>query len=224
MENEIIDRFTRSRLLFGEFFEQIQKTSVLILGVGGVGSFALDCLYRSGIGKLSIVDDDSFEVTNQNRQIGSQFVNEPKVKALARLYPGIEAFEESVSAEFLQRHNILQYDYVIDAIDDIPMKVEVAKIATQKPYGMYIASTGSAKKIDPLKIEVGSIWKSRGDKFARKFRDNLKKARVKAKFKVVFSQEIPKCKGLGSFSAVTGGFGLVIASQVIDDIITRSKK
>ncbi|WP_394958998.1 ThiF family adenylyltransferase [uncultured Helicobacter sp.] len=221
LTNEAVgeDRFTRSRILFGEGFRALQRTRVILFGVGGVGSFVLDCLYRSGIGEITIVDSDSFEVTNQNRQIGSECVGEPKVEVLARKYPGVIAIKARVNEEFLRTHDILSYDYIIDAIDDIPAKVSIARIASQKPYGRYIVSTGSAKKLDPTRIEVANVWKSYGDKFARKFRENLKKFTRTAKIKVVFSPEEPKCKALGSFSAVTGSFGLVIASEVVRNIL-----
>lgn len=216
---DMSDRFTRSRILFGDGFGLLQEASVLLFGVGGVGSFALDCLYRSGVGRITIVDADVFDITNQNRQIGSESVGEAKVEVLARKYPGVQAMYQRLDEEFLRTHDVLGYDYIIDAIDDIPAKVALAAIASQKPYGKYIVSTGSAKKLDPTRIQVANVWKSHGDKFARKFRENLKKIGCRKKIKVVFSPEEPKCKELGSFSAVTGSFGLVIASEVVRDIL-----
>lgn len=215
----IIDRYTRSRIIFGEAFEVMEQKSVIVFGVGGVGSFVVDCLYRSGVRNITIVDKDCFDVTNQNRQIGAEYVGEAKVAVLARIYEGITPIQSEVSAQSLEQFNILQYDYIVDAIDDIQAKVAIAQIASQKPMGKYIVSTGSAKKLSPLHIRVDNIWKSYGDKFARKLRDHLKKAGVKSTFKVVFSPETPKCKALGSFSAVTASFGLTIASEIIQDII-----
>lgn len=217
------DRFTRTRFLFGEDFELFRDKKVIIFGIGGVGGFALDCLYRTGIGQISIVDKDSFDVTNQNRQIGSHKVGEDKVVALAEIYPGIIPIKELVDADFLSDFDASEYDYVIDAIDDIPAKVLLAKKCSQMPYGKYISSTGSAKKLNPLEIKVDSVWKSYGDKFARKFRDLLKKENFSGDFKVIFSPENPRCKPLGSFSAVTGSFGLQIGSEVIRDILNRRK-
>lgn len=213
------DRFTRTRLLFGDNFEKITSKKILIFGVGGVGGFALDCLYRTGIGDITIVDKDSFDVTNQNRQIGSDSIGEKKIEALKRLYPGIKGIFASVDSELLGNLKCSNFDYVIDAIDDIPAKIELAKECQNMRYGTFICSTGSAKKLNPLEIRVGSIWKSYGDRFARKLRDNLKKNKIKCDFKVIFSPESPKCEGLGSFSAVTASFGLQIASEVIQDII-----
>ncbi len=77
-ENTIIDRYTRLRIIFGENFERIQNTKVVVFGVGGVGGFVVDCLYRSGLQNITIVDKDCFDITNQNRQIGSEHINEPK--------------------------------------------------------------------------------------------------------------------------------------------------
>lgn len=217
------DRFTRTRFLFGEDFELFRDKRVIIFGIGGVGGFALDCLYRTGIGHISIVDKDSFDITNQNRQIGSHKVGEDKVSVLAEIYPGIIPIKKLVDMNFLSSFDANEYDYVIDAIDDIPAKVLLAKKCSQMPYGKYISSTGSAKKLNPLEIKVDSVWKSYGDKFARKFRDLLKKENFSGDFKVIFSPENPRCKPLGSFSAVTGSFGLQIGSEVIRDILNRRK-
>ena len=218
-----LDRYTRSRIIFGDSFEAITQKSVLLFGVGGVGSFVLDCLYRSGLTNITIIDKDCFDITNQNRQIGAEHLNEPKVAVLARLYPGITPLQEQVSVENLAQFDMMKYDYIVDAIDDIEAKVAIAKVASTKPMGKFIVSTGSAKKLNPLHIKVGNIWKSYGDKFARKFRDHLKKAGVRASFKAVFSPEVPKCKALGSFSGVTASFGLTIASEIIQDIIKESE-
>ena len=96
---EIADRFTRTRFLFGEDFKLFGKVRVAIFGIGGVGGFALDSLYRVGIGhdggEICIIDKDVFDVTNQNRQIGSDFVGEDKVATLARIYLYIEDNENA---------------------------------------------------------------------------------------------------------------------------------
>lgn len=247
--HEIQDRFTRSRLLFGEGFSHIATKRAIIFGVGGVGGFALDGLYRAGCRNITIVDKDCFDITNQNRQIGAESIGEVKVKVLEQLYPGVVGIEaqldsawlEGFMAESMQKcaeadteknsadshasssndsaKQFCGFDYVIDAIDDIPAKILLAKACAHMPYGRFICSTGSAKKLNPLEIKVASIWKSYGDKFARKLRDGLKKQGFKGDYKTIFSPEPPKCKGLGSFSAVTASFGLQIASEVIRDIL-----
>ncbi|WP_334087122.1 ThiF family adenylyltransferase [Helicobacter typhlonius] len=216
---EICDRYTRSRIIFGSKFEKIQNTKVVVFGVGGVGGFVVDCLYRSGIKHITIVDKDTFDITNQNRQIGAEHINESKVEVLGKIYGGITPIRASVNADFLDSFDVMSFDYIVDAIDDIDAKVEIAKIAQHKPLGHYIVSTGSAKKLNPLNIQVANIWKTYGDKFARKFRENLKKAHIKKPFKAVFSPEVPQCKDLGSFSGVTAAFGLTIASEIIQNIL-----
>lgn len=217
----IPDRYTRSRIIFGSHFPKMQKTKVLIFGVGGVGGYAIDALYRSGIQNLTIVDKDVFDITNQNRQIGAEEVGEVKVSVLSKLYKGIIPIYQKVDANFLQTLNFDDFDYIVDAIDDIEAKVLLAQKAHNRRFGSYISSTGSAKKLNPLLIKVSSIWKSYGDKFARKFRENLKKQHYKGDFKVIFSDESPHCKALGSCNVVTGSFGLQIASEILRDIQLR---
>lgn len=219
----MIDRYTRSRIIFSDCFDHFSKVKVLIFGVGGVGGYALDALYRSGITDITIVDKDSFDITNQNRQIGSEAIGEIKVFALSKLYQGITPIHACVSEEFLDTLNFDEFDYIVDAIDDINAKILLAKKACGRRMGSYISSTGSAKKLNPLLIKVSSIWKSHGDKFARKFRENLKKQSFRGNFKVIFSDEVPNCKALGSCNVVTGSFGLQIASEILRDIKTRSQ-
>lgn len=228
-QGDIKDRFTRSRLLFGDSFARLQHKRVLIFGAGGVGGFVLDGLYRCGVTSITIVDKDCFDITNQNRQIGAESTGEVKVKVLERIYPGIVGIEAKVDEQWLEefiatsnpsaQDQFCSYDYVVDAIDDIEAKILLAKVCAFMPYGRFVCSTGSAKKLNPTHIKVDSIWKSYGDRFARKLRDGLKKAGVRSDFKAIFSPEPPKCKGLGSFSAVTASFGLQIASEVVRDII-----
>ena len=207
-------------MLFGQDFDLLQDAKVLILGVGGVGSFALDCLYRSGVQDITIVDFDRYDITNQNRQIGSEAVGEIKVEVLAKLYPGIKKIVSKIDNEWVEKFDFNQFDIVIDAIDDIKAKVAVAKKCAPK----LISSMGSAKKCDPTKIQYGSIWKTHGDKFAKKFRYELKKAGFKGDFTVVFSPEEPKCKDKGSFVGVTGAFGLAICAKTIEEIIDEKKR
>ncbi len=87
------DRFSRSKILFGEYYQKIIKSRVLILGVGGVGGFVLDALYRTGVEHITIVDKDCFEASNQNRQIGSERVGEPKVRVLEQIYKGVNCID-----------------------------------------------------------------------------------------------------------------------------------
>lgn len=212
-----VDRFTRCRYLFGEDFEKLVNAKILLLGVGGIGSFCLDGLYRSGLQNITIVDFDTYDVTNQNRQIGSEAVGEIKVKRLKALYPNVTSCNEKVTKEWLNNHDISQYDLVIDAIDDIKAKVELALHVNSQT--TLISSMGGAKKYDPTQIQISSIWKTKGDPLAKKFRYELKKAGFKGSFEVVFSDESSKCTELGSFVGVTGSFGLALCSLAIQTLL-----
>jgi len=209
-------RFERCRMLFGEEdFEKIQNAKILILGVGGVGSYALDCLYRSGVTDITILDYDTYDETNQNRQIGSEAVGESKIDTLAKLYPGIQAIHQQMTMVWVESFDFTPYDIIIDAADTSKVKIELAK----KEYKKLIMSVGSAKRFETNKIEVASIWKTHGDALARKIRNELKKAKFDRNFTVVFSPEEDRCKEKGSCVAVTGAFGLTICSEVIKRII-----
>ena len=209
-------RYERCRMLFGdEDFNKLQKAKILILGVGGVGSYALDCLYRSGVKNITILDYDTYDETNQNRQIGSEAIGESKIDTLAKLYPGIQAIHQQMTMVWVESFDFTPYDIIIDAADTTKVKIELAK----KEYKKLIMSVGSAKRFETNKIEVASIWKTHGDALARKIRNELKKAKFDRNFTVVFSPEEDRCKEKGSCVAVTGAFGLTICSEVIKRIL-----
>ena len=210
------DRFSRTRLLFENNFEKLQNSKVLLLGVGGVGGFCLDSLYRTGIGKITIVDFDIFEVTNQNRQLGSEAIGMSKVERMKELYSGIDGYDLKITPQWVEKFDFEPFDLVIDAIDDMPAKVAITLKCSDK----LISSMGGAKKLDPTKIEVIDIWKTYNDGLAKKFRSELKKAGFKKKFDVVFSSELPNCKDLGSFVGVTGSFGLALSSLAIKKLLS----
>lgn len=207
-------RFDRCKKLFKNF-EELQKLNILICGVGGVGGYALDCLYRSGVKNITIVDYDTFDITNQNRQIGSEFVGKKKVEVLASLYKGVTPIDLKLSKENIFSLNLDKYDVIIDAIDEIEVKIELIKTS----YPKIISSMGAAKRVDPTKIRIDSIWKTNTDPFAKKIRDKLKKENFKKDFKVVYSTEKPiKCE-MGSFVGVTGAFGFAICYEVLKEFI-----
>ena len=209
-------RYSRCQMLFGDDFEKLSHASVLILGVGGVGSYALDCLYRSGVTDITIVDYDKYDITNQNRQIGSEAVGVCKTERLAEIYPTIKTIDQKMDMEWVGSFDFEPYDIIIDAADTTRVKIEVAK----RVYKKLIMSLGSAKRYDSSQIEVASIWKSHGDALGRKIRNELKKAKFDRNFTVVFSPEQDKCKEKGSCVAVTGAFGLTICSEAIKKILS----
>ncbi|RUM73608.1 MAG: tRNA threonylcarbamoyladenosine dehydratase [Sulfurovum sp.] len=209
-------RYQRCKMLFGEEdFAKIQKAKILILGIGGVGSYALDCLWRTGVSDITILDYDRYDETNQNRQIGSEAVGEIKTEALKKLYPTITTINQKMDMAWVERFDFEPYDLIIDSADTTKVKIEIAK----KVYKKLIMSTGSAKRFDTSKIEVSTIWKTSGDALARKIRNELKKAKFDRNFTVVFSPEEDRCKDKGSFVGVTGAFGLTICSEAIKKIL-----
>jgi len=206
-------RHTRTRLVFGEeVFDKLQNAKILLLGVGGVGSFCLDCLYRSGVRDITIIDFDRYDASNQNRQMHSEMhEGELKVEALKQHYPEVIAIAEKITPEWVEAFDFEPYDLILDAIDD--MRAKLALI--QKCYPKLISSVGSAKRLDPTKIEVRSIWKTEGDPFASKLRNELRKRKFKGDFSCISSSELPRIKEKGSFVAVTGSFGLAMCSLAL---------
>ncbi len=207
-------RYDRCRKLFSKF-EKLQNLRVLICGVGGVGGHTLECLYKSGVKNITIIDYDAYDITNQNRQIGSEFLNAKKVEVLAKIYPGIIPIDMKLTPENIKKIDFNNYDIVIDAIDDVKAKIELIISS----YPKIISSMGAAKRIDPTKINIDSIWKTQTDPFAKKIRQELKKRDFKGNFNVVYSTEKPIECEMGSFIGVTGAFGFALCSEVLKKFI-----
>lgn len=210
-----MDRFTRSKWLFKDKFEILQNSSVLVCGCGGVGGACIEGLARSGVGRVFALDSDSFEITNQNRQLGSEALGEAKAEVFAKKFENVSALNFRLDESSIKDIDFSEFDVVIDAIDDIKAKILLAKKASTK----LLCSLGSAKRIDPSKLRYGSIWQSRGDAFGAKFRYELRRAGFEGDFTCVYSIEEPKCKELGSCMCVTASAGLMLASIAIRRIL-----
>ena len=205
-------KYDRIKLLVREDFDKLQNAKIILLGVGGVGSFCLDCLYRSGVTDITIVDFDVYDQSNQNRQMWSELhEGELKVEALKKRYPQVKTINKRVDEQWVWDFDFDEYDLVLDAIDDRLAKMALA----QKCHKKLISSFGSAKRLDPTKVQVGDIWKSHGDKFGSKIRYELKKRGFKKKYKVIFSSEEAAVKEKGSFMGVTATFGLTMCAETI---------
>ena len=202
----------RIKLLLKDDFVKLKNAKIILLGVGGVGSFCLDCLYRSGVENITIVDYDTYDETNQNRQMWSELhYGEVKVDALQQHYPEVKIINKRMDEEWVLEFDFDEYDLVLDAIDDTKAKLALA----QKCYKKLISSFGSAKRLDPTQIKVDDIWKSYGDKFGSKIRYELRKRGFKKKYKVIFSSEEAVVKEKGSFMGVTASFGLTMCAEAI---------
>lgn len=209
-------RNTRTKLVFGEeTFTQLQNAKILLLGVGGVGSFCLDCLYRSGVRHITIVDFDRYDLSNQNRQMHSEtHEGELKVDALKTHYPEVISIAEKITPEWVEAFDFEPYDLVLDAIDDLRAKIAVI----EKCYPKLISAVGSAKRLDPTKVEIRPLKKTEGDPFASKLRYELRKRNFKGDFPCICSSELPCIKEKGSFVGVTGAFGLAMCSLALKRI------
>ena len=215
-------KYDRTRKLFGDdVFEKFKDVKLILLGVGGVGSFALDALYNTGITNITIVDFDTYEESNLNRQMGSfGNIGRIKVEALKEKYPEVTPIHVKITPEWIDNFDFSSYDYILDAIDDVKPKVHLIK----KHFTKIISTSGGAKRIDPSKIEYISIWDTYNDPFIKKIRTELKTQGFKKKFKVSFSSELPMCLEKGSFEGVTGSFGLMMASVTIQKLLNKLQK
>ncbi len=206
----------RIQLILKDDFAKLQDAKILLLGVGGVGSFCLDCMIRSGISDITIVDFDTYDVSNQNRQMWSELhEGEVKVQALKKHYPDLKTLNVRIDEAWVESFDFSPYDLVLDAIDDTKAKLALAKKCHKK----LISSFGSAKRLDPTKVQVGDIWKTHGDRFGSKIRYELRKSGFKKKYTVIFSSEEAKVKEKGSFMGVTATFGLTMCAEAIKKII-----
>lgn len=207
--------------------EKLRNTTVLIIGLGGVGGHALESIVRSGIGKVIIVDSDIVDITNLNRQIISNIDNIGKNKVdvaesrILSINPNIEIIKIK---DFITKANIdklfeNKIDYIIDACDTVETKEELIRQSIKQNIKL-IASMGTAKKMNPSLLEIIDIRKTDTDPIARKIRKMIKDEKIKNKIMVVCSKEKPiKTELLGSNSFVPATAGLLCASYVINDIV-----
>jgi len=210
-------RFERVKQLLEDDFKKIEDAKILLLGVGGVGGHCLDCLVRSGVRNITIVDYDRYDKSNQNRQLWSELhEGELKTEALKEHYPSIKVINVKVEEQWVKDFDFSEYDVVLDAIDNTRAKLALA----QSCYKKLISSFGSAKRLDPTKIQVADIWKSAGDPLGKKIRRELTRRKFKSKYKVIFSSEeaVITDYNKASFVGVTATFGLTMCAEAIKKI------
>ena len=205
-------KYDRIEKLLKEDFYKLKDINILLLGVGGVGGVCLDCLYASGVKNITIVDYDKFELTNQNRQIWSRLHDgEFKVDVFKKYYNEIKIIRKKIDEEWIKEFDFEPYDIILDAIDDTKAKIALALKCHKK----LISSFGSAKRLDPTKVKIDNIWKTKGDKLGAKIRYELRKRNFNKKYKVVYSTEEARTKEMGSFMGVTATFGLFMCYECI---------
>lgn len=249
----MLHAFSRIELLIGpEALQKLAQCSVTVFGVGGVGSFVVEGLVRSGVGKFVLVDHDTVCLTNINRQLHAtrKTVGQSKVELMKNrileINPKVEviAYQEFYNVETAQQLIHTGCDYIVDAIDTISSKIDL--IVRAKNMGIpIISSMGAGNKMDPTKFEVADIYQTSVDPLAKVMRRELRKRGIES-LKVVYSKEEPikplvlenNCKTdcictnkeftctskrqiPGSVSWVPSVAGLIIAGEVVKDLIAK---
>lgn len=218
--------------------DRIARARVIVFGVGGVGSWCVEGLVRSGVRHITIVDHDRVCPSNVNRQLmaTAKTIGWVKVEAMkehlldispdAEIDARHEAFNAGTAASF----DIGSYDYVIDAIDSLQDKMLLIHTACDARVRLY-SSMGAARKLDPTRIRVAEFWKVTGCPLARALRQGFKRSgRLPSrKFKCVYSDELLDNAGTsdepranGSLAHITAVFGFTLAGLVIEDIVKRT--
>ncbi len=230
----------RTKLLVGDDnLKLLQQAHVLVVGLGGVGSYAAEALGRVGIGQLTIVDGDIVDTTNRNRQLQalSSTIGQSKAilieQRLKDINPEIKitAINQFQKPEQIEQLCEIKYDYVIDAIDSITPKIHLIKAALKNNQKI-ISSMGAGGKLDPIQIKIDDISKTYHCPMAYYLRKRLKIEGIRKGFKAVFSSELPDKKSImttngtnfkksayGTISYIPAMFGMTCASVVIRDII-----
>ncbi|EPZ39736.1 MULTISPECIES: ThiF family adenylyltransferase [Anoxybacillus] len=195
----MLHQFSRNELAIGkEGLKRLSESTVAVLGIGGVGSFAVEALARSGVGRLILIDKDDIDITNVNRQIHALLstVGRPKVEVMKERIADINRACEVIALKMFYTEEtyeqIFSYDidYVIDASDTISYKIHLMKQCLERNIPI-ISSMGAANKMDPTRFRIADISKTHTDPIAKVIRTKLRKEGIKKGITVVFSDESP---------------------------------
>ena len=217
------DAFSRERMLLGEAaVQRLRESHVIVFGLGGVGSFAVEALARAGVGELTLVDHDTISITNLNRQLKAEVM----AQRVRDINPDcrVHMIQEFYLPEHAQQFWGVRYSYIVDAIDTVSAKIDLACRAQEMGIPI-IASMGTGNKLDPSRFEVADLYETQVCPLCRVMRRELKKRSVKA-LRVVYSREEPlkpapcgeemeKRAAPGSISFVPPAAGLLLAGEVI---------
>lgn len=237
-----LNEFCRTELLVGEEgIAKLHNSKVIVFGIGGVGSFVVEALTRAGVGNLILVDNDTICISNINRQIHARqsTVGMIKVEAMKErvisINPNcnVEAKQVFITAENISEIIPSDVDYVVDAIDTVTSKLDLAEYCYKNNINI-ISSMGTGNKIDPTQFRVSDVFKTKVCPLAKVMRYELRKRGVK-KLKVVYSEEMPmtpdkgravpsqKRQTPGSISFVPPVAGMIIGGEVIKDLTGLNK-
>ncbi len=221
------DRYSRTRKLIGEEgLSRLRAASVLVVGVGGVGSYAAEAVARAGIGKITLMDGDSVQPSNLNRQLVAltSTLGMNKAEVMAERIRDIDpATEVTALGRFYEENDQLDltaYDWVIDAIDSVFAKTALIRTATEKGVNI-VSAMGAAGKFD-TQFRVADISKTSTCPLAKVMRKRLREEGIEH-LPVVYSEEkpVPRDGDLGTLSYVPGSAGLCLAGYVIRSIISQ---
>lgn len=233
----MLNEFSRTELLLGQDgMKKLTSASIAIFGIGGVGSYIAEALARCGVGNLTLIDNDEVAITNLNRQIIAlhSTIGKKKVDIAKNRILDINPNANVVALNCFYTGNeidLSKFDYIADAIDTVSSKLNLIENAYKQNVPV-ISSMGTGNKLDPTKLTVTDIYKTEMCPLAKVMRYELKKRNVK-KLKVVYSTEKPckhkseskeitqKRKTIGSVSFVPSVAGLIIAGEIVKDIINN---
>lgn len=223
-----MEELTRLEWLIGPELEKLKNAKVLVLGLGGVGGYVVEALARSGIGTLILVDYDTVDITNCNRQIIAthEMLGKRKTEAFETRIHSISnachviSINEKIELDTIDKLFQYQPDFIVDACDTIPVKCACIKACLEKNIP-FISSMGTANKLDPTKLEIIDIRKTSYDPIAKIVRNYVKKERLKGKIPVVCSTEMPKKQDgkLGTIVTVPALCGILLAHYTIQKLI-----
>lgn len=222
------EQFSRTAQLLGnENVEKLFDKHVIVFGVGGVGGYVVEALARSGVGKISIVDNDVVNESNINRQIIAlhSTIGKQKVEVLKNrildINPECQVFvyNQFFLPENSKDFDFSIYDYVVDAVDTVTAKLEIIKKSKESNVPV-ISSMGTGNKLNPMGFKVSDISKTKVCPLARVMRNELKKRGI-SKVKCVYSEEnsVIQTQTPASVAFVPSVAGLLIASEVIKDLV-----
>lgn len=222
-------QFDRLKLLIGNKIEKLRNSSVLILGLGGVGGYAVETLTRSGIGTFILIDNDTIDITNLNRQVISNMnnIDLDKVDEWEKRIKSINPSAKVIKVkEFITKDNIstllkYNFEYAIDACDTITTKKEFIKLCLENNK-KFISCMGTGKKFHPELLEITDLSKTSYDPIAKKLRELLKKEKVFGKIPVLYSKEIPvkvDSNVIGSNAFVPSVAGIMCGKYIFDLIV-----
>ena len=219
----------RLELLIGDKINEIKTKKVLIIGLGGVGSYAVEGLVRSGIENFIIVDYDKIDISNLNRQLMTnrsnigEFKTDEIEKRILSINPNCNIVKVTKRIDIDNINELFDsnIDYVVDACDTLSVKLELIRICKKKDIKL-ISSMGTGNKMDPSRLKITDIRKTSYDPLAKKIRKMVKDERIKGKVMVVCSDEVGYTKvekTIPSNSFVPATAGLLLASYIIRDIV-----